>query len=207
MPNVAEDAPAAAGSRWPVRALLVAVAAAGYAADQTSKAWALAHLTAGVTEPAVGRALLFHLTFNPGAAFSMGSGSTVVFTMLAVVAVLVLAGGVAPRVCSRGSAVFVGLALAGVGGNLTDRLVRAPGPLRGHVVDFLAFPAFPRPLRLGSFELTGWPIFNVADALLCTAVGLMVVLSLVADRRERHVRAERVMPEGPAPEKPATGAR
>ena len=36
-------------------------------------------------------------------------------------------------------------------GNLTDRLFRAPGPLRGHVVDFLQLPH--------------WPIFNVADML------------------------------------------
>ena len=42
-----------------------------------------------------------------------------------------------------------GLLLAGILGNLTDRLIRPPGFMRGHVVDFLQLPNF--------------AIFNVAD--------------------------------------------
>ena len=55
----------------------------------------------------------------------------------------------------------LGLLLAGVGGNLTDRMLREPGPFRGHVVDFLMLPH--------------WPIFNVADMCINVAAGLILV--------------------------------
>ena len=55
----------------------------------------------------------------------------------------------------------LGLLLAGVAGNLTDRIVREPGPLRGHVVDFLMLPH--------------WPVFNVADICINIAAGLIML--------------------------------
>ena len=63
-----------------------------------------------------------------------------------------------------GWAVALGLLLAGVAGNLADRLLRDPGPFRGHVVDFLALPR--------------WPVFNVADMCINVAGALVVVLLL-----------------------------
>ncbi len=51
--------------------------------------------------------------------------------------------------------------MAGVLGNLTDRLFRAPGPFHGHVVDFLQLPH--------------WPIFNVADMCINVAAALIIV--------------------------------
>jgi signal peptidase II len=74
--------------------------------------------------------------------------------------------------------VALGLLCAGVGGNLTDRLFRAPGFLRGHVVDFLQLPR--------------WPIFNVADMCITGAAILILVLSViknVAVTGERHQAA------------------
>ena len=65
------------------------------------------------------------------------------------------------RLGSRLWAVALGLLLAGVGGNLTDRLLREPGPLRGHVIDFLMLPH--------------WPIFNVADMCINVAAGLILI--------------------------------
>ena len=58
-------------------------------------------------------------------------------------------------------AVALGLLLAGIAGNLTDRMFRTPGPLRGHVVDFLMLPH--------------WPIFNVADMCINAAAVLILV--------------------------------
>ena len=55
----------------------------------------------------------------------------------------------------------LGLLLGGVAGNLTDRIVREPGFLRGHVVDFLMLPH--------------WPVFNVADMCINVAAGLIIV--------------------------------
>ncbi len=79
---------------------------------------------------------------------------------LAIVAVcLVLAFSV--RVRNGVWAVAFGLLLAGVGGNLTDRLFREPGPMRGHVVDFLQLP--------------NWPVFNIADICINLAAGLIIL--------------------------------
>jgi signal peptidase II len=77
-----------------------------------------------------------------------------------VVACLRLAG----RLGSRGWAVALGLLLGGALGNVTDRMVRSPGPLRGHVVDFLQLPH--------------WPVFNLADASICVAAVIVMVLSV-----------------------------
>ncbi len=57
----------------------------------------------------------------------------------------------------------LGLLLGGSLGNLTDRMLRAPGPGRGHVVDFLQLPHF--------------PIFNIADSAIVSAAGLIALLA------------------------------
>jgi signal peptidase II len=81
------------------------------------------------------------------------------FAVAAFVVVLVLAS----RVRTTGWAWALGLLLAGIAGNLTDRIFREPGPLRGHVIDFLQLPH--------------WPIFNVADICINAAAVLIVVQS------------------------------
>jgi signal peptidase II len=70
-----------------------------------------------------------------------------------------------PRLGHAGWAVALGLLCAGVAGNLTDRLFRPPGVLRGHVVDFL--------------ELPHWPVFNVADMCITAAAVMVLVLAMV----------------------------
>ena len=67
------------------------------------------------------------------------------------------------RLRSTPWAVALGLVLGGAVGNLVDRIFRAPGLGRGHVVDFL--------------ELPHWPVFNLADSAIVTAAVLMVLLS------------------------------
>jgi signal peptidase II len=68
------------------------------------------------------------------------------------------------RLGSTGWAVGLGFLLAGVLGNLTDRVFREPGLLRGHVVDFLRLPH--------------WPIFNVADVCINVAAGVIILQAL-----------------------------
>ncbi len=131
-----------------------------YAVDLGTKTWAVGALDDGRDRELIGDLLTLHLTFNPGAAFSTGTEYTVLLTCLAIVAVcLVLV--FSRRVRSGLWAVAFGLLLAGVGGNLTDRLFRAPGPMRGHVVDFLQLP--------------NWPVFNVADICINLAAGLIIL--------------------------------
>ena len=147
-------------SRARIRVLLFAVFAVLYAVDQVTKWLAVDRLTGKPDKQLVGDLLVLHLTRNAGAAFSTGTGYTVLFTWLAIAAVLVVLW-LSRRVRNVVWAVAFGLLLAGIGGNLTDRLFRAPGVLRGHVVDFLMLPH--------------WPIFNVADMCINVAAALILV--------------------------------
>ncbi len=145
--------------RVDARLVFAAIAVLAYAADLGSKQWALASLADGDV-PVLGDLLTFHLTFNPGAAFSTGTDFTIVFTALATIAVVVVLW-LSRRVRSIGWALALGLLLGGVAGNLTDRLVRDPEPFHGHVVDFLMLPH--------------WPVFNVADMCINIAAGLIIL--------------------------------
>jgi signal peptidase II len=141
---------------------LVIVAVPVYLADQLTKAWAIANLQPDQPRELVGSVLQLNLIRNSGAAFSIGTGATWVLTTIAcsvVVFILVFAR----RLGSRGWALALGLLLAGSLGNLTDRMFRAPGPGRGHVVDFLQLPHY--------------PIFNVADSAIVCAAVLIAVLA------------------------------
>ena len=147
-------------SRARVRLLLFAVFALLYAVDQATKWLAVDRLTDKPDKELLGDLLVLHLTRNAGAAFSTGTGYTVLFSWLAIAAVLVVLW-FSRRVRNVGWAIAFGLLLAGITGNLTDRLVRTPGVLRGHVVDFLMLPH--------------WPIFNVADICINAAAALILV--------------------------------
>jgi signal peptidase II len=136
------------------------VAAAGYAIDLISKGLAVAHLTGRPPVRVVGDLLTLYLARNPGAAFSTGTSYTVLLTCVAFVAGAVTLW-IARRVGSTGWAIGLGLLMAGVLGNLTDRLFREPGPFRGHVVDFLQLPH--------------WPIFNVADMCINVAAAVIIL--------------------------------
>jgi len=106
---------------------------------------------------------LLWLTFarNPGAAFSIGTGMTWIFGLLAV-AIIVVIWRTSRRLASVWWAVALGLLLGGAVGNLIDRLFRTPGRFQGHVVDFITVPHF--------------AVFNLADAAITCAAILMVVL-------------------------------
>lgn len=142
------------------RLLAAAVAVLGLGLDQTTKALAADRLAGRGDVPVVGRLLQLHLTRNAGAAFSTGTSFTLLLSCLAVVAAVVVVALVL-RTRSQAWAVALGLLLAGVTGNLADRVFRAPGPLRGHVVDFLMLPH--------------WPVFNVADTCITLAAALIVL--------------------------------
>lgn len=142
------------------RLLFIVVAVAAYAVDLVTKLLAVARLTPDDPVRVVGGLLQLDLVRNPGAAFSTGTSYTLILSVIAVVAAaVVLRFG--RRLGDPTWAVALGLLLAGVCGNLTDRVFREPGFLRGHVVDFL--------------ELPHWPVFNVADMLIDAAVLLIIV--------------------------------
>ncbi len=118
-------------------------------------------MTLGERIPVIDGLLWWHYILNPGAAFSMGEEFTWVFTLIMVAAVLVCLYYLVQAQAS--SWIFsLSLLLGGVLGNLTDRLFRPPGFGVGQVVDYIS---------VGKFA-----IFNIADACICTAMGLLVLL-------------------------------
>jgi signal peptidase II len=146
-------------------AVLAAVAAFVLAADIATKAIVVAHLRPDQPVHLLGNVLTLWLTRNPGAAFSVGTGETIVFTVIAF-GVVVYIARTARRLYSVGWAIALGLLLGGAMGNLGDRIFRAPGLFRGYVVDWIG--VVPR----------YYPIFNLADsAIVCGGI-LTVILAL-----------------------------
>jgi signal peptidase II len=131
--------------------------------DQATKIIAVEWLGDGRVVPVIDGVLQLRLIRNPGAAFGLGVNFTVV---LAVIVMVVIAAilRMTRRLTSLPWAVALGGMLGGALGNLIDRLLREPGPMRGHVVDF--------------FELPNWPVFNVADAAVVGSAILIAILSL-----------------------------
>jgi signal peptidase II len=144
-------------------AVLFGVALVTYLIDVATKFLVVAVL--GEDEPVrlAHTGVTLRVIRNPGAAFGLGLGSTAVFTVISAAVILAVLRS-ARRVGSVRWAIALGLLLGGSLGNLTDRLSRNPGPLRGRVVDFV--------------ELPGWPIFNLADAFICAAGAMIVFLAL-----------------------------
>lgn len=156
-------------------ALLAGVAVLAYLVDQVTKFVAVATLTGAASKEVIGSFLRLTLIRNPGAAFSLGTGSTWVLTLIAVL-VLVVVIRTSRRIGSLGWAWALGLLLGGALGNLTDRLVREPGFGRGYVVDFI--------------DYNNWFIGNVADIAIVSAavlIGLLAISGVGVDgRRERR---------------------
>jgi signal peptidase II len=161
-PLTGDDTSAAPASGRREISVWLAVTLTAYALDQATKWWAESALADGEPRQFLGNFLQLHLAHNAGAAFSTGTGYTVVLTVIAL-AVIAVCLRMASKLASKGWAVALGLLLGGALGNVTDRLLRDPSPFRGHVVDFL--------------ELPHWPIFNVADSAISTAAALFVLLS------------------------------
>ncbi|HMM97038.1 signal peptidase II [Phycicoccus sp.] len=165
--------------RGRLRTLVVAIAAVTLVLDQATKVWALAALTPGTPVDLVGSLIRLNLIRNAGAAFSLGDGSTWLLTLVALLILGWVVVGIR-RIDHRAWVVPLGLLLGGAVGNLVDRLVREPGPGRGHVVDFIDY--------FGLF------IGNVADVAIVVAAGVIMVLAYrgvpLGSRRDAEHAAE-----------------
>ncbi|EXF25180.1 lipoprotein signal peptidase [Nesterenkonia sp. AN1] len=181
-------------------ALIVAAALAvfAWAADQLTKIWVESTMTLGEQTEVLPPVLYWRYHLNPGAAFSMGTDYTWVFTLI-MIGVL---GYVAFKSRELGGSWLWTLGLGGlaggVAGNLTDRIFRAPSLTeegfnsfgQGHVVDFIAVPNF--------------AIFNIADSfIVCSIIAIctMMIFGLNLDGTREH-DAEQPDAEQPGNEKP-----
>jgi signal peptidase II len=159
--------------------LLVVVALVVLAADVITKAVVVATLEGERPVRVLGGLAYLQLVRNPGAAFSMATGMTWVLTLIAIAVVIAIVW-IMPKLRSVGWAIGLSLVLAGALGNLSDRIFRAPGPLRGHVIDFVSV-----------FKPNGdaWPVFNVADSSIVVGGALIVLMALLG--REYDGRSTR----------------
>jgi signal peptidase II len=162
-PGTALNAGAAVRERPRRIGLLLAVAVFVIAADVLSKAIVVARMPDHAPIRLLGGLLTITLTRNGGAAFSIGTSMTIVFTAIAL-GVVVYILRTARNLRSIGWAISLGLLLGGATGNLIDRIFRAPGVFQGHVVDWI--------------ELPHWPVFNLADSAIVCAGVLIVLLAL-----------------------------
>ena len=144
--------------------VMLCVAGIVLAADVISKQQVLARLPGHPPVRLLHGLLTLDLTFNAGAAFGVGTSYTAVIALI-VCGVIVYIIRTARRLRSLAWTIALGLLLGGAMGNLGDRLFRAPGPLRGEVVDWIDLPHFP------------WT-FNLADASITCAAVLIAVLAL-----------------------------
>ncbi len=155
--------------RYAVRILGTAVLL--IAIDQLIKLWVLAELKGKppilllgpITESSNTDLLRFVFVSNSGAAFGLGENLTLIISAIAIAVVIGLIRW-SFKVADPVWAVAVTLLLGGAAGNLIDRLLQPPSPLRGHVVDFIS---------VGSF-----PVFNFADICITLAAFTLVVATL-----------------------------
>jgi signal peptidase II len=164
--------------------LLLAVAVFVLALDILSKAIVVTTMPTHAPIRLLGGFLTITYTRNGGAAFSIGTSMTVVFTLIAA-GVIIYILRAARNLRSIAWAIALGLLLGGATGNLGDRIFRAPGPFEGHVVDWI--------------ELPHWPVFNLADSAIVCAGVLVVLITM----RGIRLDGTRAADDGDTPEEPS----
>ena len=137
-------------------------------ADQLTKYWAKQNLEPIGQISLIGDWLKLTFTENTGIAFGIDLGGQVVVTVLSVLATI----GISIYLYSlRRDNIYYKLAFAcilgGAIGNLIDRA------LYGRVVDFIHFDLYRG--YIGTYYLSLWPIFNIADIAISTGVAIMFV--------------------------------
>jgi signal peptidase II len=152
---------------------LAVTAVLAVALDQWVKHLSTEHLREDSPVRVLGGLIYLSLLRNGGAAFSFGSGFTWVFPLITA-AVIGWILWTARRLRSVPWAIALGLVLGGALGNLADRLFRAPGVFRGHVVDMIS---------LFAPSGAGFAVFNIADS--CLTVGVVLALLLEVTGRQR----------------------
>lgn len=147
-----------------------------YMVDQMSKAWAVRNLRLGQDKTIIRGFFDLAYAENPGVAFGqLQEGGVWGRYALAALATAALIAVVTyffrtPRSDDRILGACA-LLLAGIAGNLTDRL------RLGYVIDFIH-------LYAGNYH---WPTFNVADASICFGAGLFALdLILEGRKQKRH---------------------
>ena len=141
----------------------------GIGLDQLSKYLAATYIKSEIT--VIGRLLHFDYVENRGAAWGMLKDHRWVFMLVSSVAIIAFAVYLFGfKVPNKLYGVSVALVISGGIGNMIDRIAL------GYVVDFL------------KFAFINFPVFNIADSLVCIGAGLLIlamVLDVVKEAREK----------------------
>jgi signal peptidase II len=167
--------------------IVAAVALVVVLLDVVSKSIVAAHLNSGESVRLLGGLIYFSLIRNSGAAFGLASGLTVLLALIAAAVVAVLVR-VAARLRSVPWAIALGLLMGGALGNLLDRVFRAPGFLRGHVVDFIS---------VFGPDAVHFPAFNLADSAVTIGAVVLAIISFLGIRLDGGDRLDAHTPEAP----------
>ncbi|MEP0765558.1 MAG: signal peptidase II [Fimbriimonadia bacterium] len=147
--------------------MAIAVFAISVALDRVVKLWAQSALAEHQSIPAIPGVLYITLTYNTGIAFGMLQNAQ---WLTVPVSALVIAGAFVVYLRlpakDRFSAVALSMLLGGAVANLYDRIVH------GRVTDM--------------FDLRWWPVFNIADSLICVAIVLLVARALFAPHQKQE---------------------
>lgn len=152
---------------------VLAVAAIVAVADQAAKAVVTAALRGAPPVVVVPKFFDICLVFNEGAAWGIMAGKRLLLVGVSLAFLAFIASCRRELAATRLGRNATGLMCGGIVGNFIDRA------LRGKVVDFLDF-------HVGSSW--SWPAFNIADAAICTGVGLLLLQQALQWYRERHWR-------------------
>jgi signal peptidase II len=149
-----------------------------YLLDRLTKGWVLRNIDPQFPRTVIRNYFDLVQVTNTGAAFGSFKNNNLFFIVLSCIALVCVAVLLVRPGRQRNAwrDVSLSLLLAGVVGNLTDRLSY------GHVIDFLLFDLhlpFAHP----------WPAFNVADSCICIAVICFIVYSL----REKETSARKTV--------------
>ena len=109
--------------------------------------------------------LHFHLALNRGAAFGLAEGHRLLLITVSIVAVIAVI--ILFLFSGKSGSLFhitLGLFAGGICGNLYDRIFN-DGMVRDYI-DVVYWPG------------KHWPAFNIADSMLCIAVGLLILSSI-----------------------------
>lgn len=141
----------------------------GFLADIFTKKIAFERIRPGQSIPVIEGFFNFVRVVNDGAAFGSLAGKTNYLIAVSCIAAVIvigifLFGGIKHKMV----VVALGFFIAGVLGNLYDRLFND-----GLVRDFIDIIYWPG---------RHWPAFNIADSMLCIGVGIMIISAWITER-------------------------
>ena len=168
------------------------VAIGGVAADLWSKAAAVEHLKFNSAISFIPHLVRFEYTENHGAVFGLGQGQQALFLVVSIGAIGYLLWLFATSGRMRIYQIILGMLVAGVIGNMYDRLKF------GYVRDMIhGLPGVHWPQWIAERLPGGWRasagqpmevfpwIFNVADSLLCVGVTAMIIFLFITERQRK----------------------